>query len=144
MFQSYSFDLEWYMEDCRRKYGTYPQPHRISIYYGGQDIKTTLGNFGSNIIFSNGLRYPLGGAGMLDNISDNMVAITTEQGSHCLDINPVKEDDPSWLTSRGKKKEMEIMSEWIKIAQSANYESTDSSFRIEGRTYFVPCFYLFF
>lgn len=92
MFQSEPFDIKNYTKDCLDVFGIVPRPHWMTTEFGGhvslcyfflllllrtpenqnitvlvmkifQDIKTVLGKFASNIIFSNGLRdpYSIGG-----------------------------------------------------------------------------------
>ncbi|CAI9104933.1 OLC1v1003725C2 [Oldenlandia corymbosa var. corymbosa] len=58
MFPAAPFILKDFMESCKSTYGVSPRPHWITTYYGGHDIKLILKRFGSNIIFSNGLRDP--------------------------------------------------------------------------------------
>ncbi|XP_074318272.1 uncharacterized protein LOC141655072 [Silene latifolia] len=118
MFQPQQFNMDLYVKNCRDKYHIEAHPNWISTYYGGQDIKSSLKNFGSNIIFSNGLRDPLSRAGVLSDISDTIVALTTKQGSHCLDMNLAKDDDPNWLKEL-RSKEIRIMSQWIKQSTSS-------------------------
>ncbi|KAK8943029.1 hypothetical protein KSP39_PZI009502 [Platanthera zijinensis] len=45
-----------------------------------QNIKEVLKDFGSNVIFSNGLRDPYSSGGVLQNISSTIVAVTTTKG----------------------------------------------------------------
>ncbi|KAM6550118.1 hypothetical protein CsatB_021794 [Cannabis sativa] len=68
--------------------------------------------FGSNIIFSNGLRDPYSSGGVLENISDSILAIKTTNGSHCLDILGRKSSDPDWLVEQ-RKIEINIITKWI-------------------------------
>ncbi|RZC70602.1 hypothetical protein C5167_033765 [Papaver somniferum] len=77
-----------------------------------QDIKSVLQVFASNIIYSNGLRDPYSSGGVLENISDNVVAITTDKGSHCLDLLHKSPDDPKWLVEQ-REAEIEIIKRWI-------------------------------
>ncbi|CAA0813522.1 Serine carboxypeptidase S28 family protein, partial [Striga hermonthica] len=77
MFQAAPFDIHDYNEYCKSKYGVSPRPHWITTYYGGHDIKLVLKRFGSNIIFSNGLRDPFSAGGVLEDLSESLVAITT-------------------------------------------------------------------
>ncbi|CAL0324193.1 unnamed protein product [Lupinus luteus] len=112
MFEPNPFSLELYTNECKKHFGVSPRPHWITTYYGGYDIKLVLKRFGSNIIFSNGLKDPYSSGGVLDNISDNLVALNTVNGSHCLDILAKKESDPKWLVEQ-RKKEVEIMKGWI-------------------------------
>ncbi|KAF4353045.1 hypothetical protein G4B88_010034 [Cannabis sativa] len=97
MFEAYPFKVEDFIKDCKDSYGVPPRPHWVTSYYGGHDIKLILNRFGSNIIFSNGLRDPYSSGGVLENISDSILAIKTTNGSHCLDILGRKSSDPDWL-----------------------------------------------
>uniref|UniRef100_A0A7N2LAC9 Uncharacterized protein n=1 Tax=Quercus lobata TaxID=97700 RepID=A0A7N2LAC9_QUELO len=49
---------------------------------------------------------------VLDNISDTIVAVSTVNGSHCLDILFAKESDPEWLVMQ-RKVEVRIVEQWI-------------------------------
>ncbi|PIA54888.1 hypothetical protein AQUCO_00901058v1 [Aquilegia coerulea] len=119
MFQYSPFDLGEYSKSCREKYGVDPRPHWVTTEFGGQDIEQVLAKFGSNIIFSNGLRDPYSSGGVLHNISDNIVALTTANGSHCLDFAYPHPTDPEWLVKQ-RESEVEIISGWI-----ANYNAND-------------------
>ncbi|XP_057535646.1 uncharacterized protein LOC130813785 [Amaranthus tricolor] len=116
MFPSYTFDLQQFSLHCKETYNVIPRPHWITTYYGGHDIKLTLKRFGSNIIFSNGLTDPYSSAGVLQNLSENIIAVYTKQGSHCMDILAAKEDDPDWLINQ-REREIKIISGWIKKYQ---------------------------
>ncbi|WJX68849.1 lysosomal Pro-Xaa carboxypeptidase [Trifolium repens] len=112
MFQPYTFNLKRFVEKCQKEYDVLPRPHWITTYYGGHNIKLVLQKFGSNIIFSNGLKDPYSSSGVLNDLSDNIVAIQTINGSHCLDILPSKQSDLGWLIEQ-RKKEVEIIQGWI-------------------------------
>ncbi|KAJ4841789.1 hypothetical protein Tsubulata_010537, partial [Turnera subulata] len=49
---------------------------------------------------------------VLQNISDTVVAVTTLNGSHCLDLNGARETDPDWLTAQ-RNSELTIIEGWI-------------------------------
>ncbi|MED6143828.1 hypothetical protein PIB30_009639 [Stylosanthes scabra] len=112
MFTPDPYSFESFANGCQQQFGIIPRPHWVTTYYGGQDIRMVLQRFGSNIIFSNGLRDPYSIGGVLNNISDSIVAISTVNGSHCLDILNPNETDPKWLVEQ-RKKETEIMKRWI-------------------------------
>ncbi|KAL9416353.1 hypothetical protein AB3S75_039528 [Citrus x aurantiifolia] len=113
MFQPAPFNLSSFIDECESLYGVSPWPHWVTTYYGGYDIKLILQRFASNIIFSNGLRDPYSSGGVLENISDSVVAIPTINGSHCLDILGAKESsDPDWLVTQ-RETEIEIIEGWI-------------------------------
>ncbi|KAL3718211.1 hypothetical protein ACJRO7_003359 [Eucalyptus globulus] len=116
MFPPAPFVLDDFTEYCRCKYGVVPRPHWVTTHYGGHDIELILRRFGSNIIFSNGRRDPWSGAGVRENISESIIAVITDQGSHCVDIYPESQDprypDPDWLVKQ-RKTEVEIIKGWI-------------------------------
>ncbi|XP_055834022.1 uncharacterized protein LOC129902681 [Solanum dulcamara] len=112
MFFPAPFNLNEFKKDCKSQYGVSPRPHWITTYYGGHDIKLILHKFASNIIFSNGLRDPYSSAGVLQDISPNLQAVYTRNGSHCLDILTKKPTDPEWLIMQ-RNTEVKIMEGWI-------------------------------
>ncbi|KAL3718212.1 hypothetical protein ACJRO7_003360 [Eucalyptus globulus] len=116
MFPPAPFHLDNFIKRCYREYEVEPRPHWVTTHYGGHDIELILRRFGSNIIFSNGLRDPWSGAGVLKNISESIIAVITDQGSHCVDIYPESQDpqypDPDWLVKQ-RKTEVEIIKGWI-------------------------------
>ncbi|GMP88729.1 hypothetical protein CsSME_00040607 [Camellia sinensis var. sinensis] len=112
MFFAWPFNLTSFTEDCVRSFGVPPRPHWVTTYYGGHDIKAVLQRFASNIIFSNGLRDPYSCAGVLQDISESVVAVYTVNGSHCLDILPTNKSDPQWLTDQ-RNTEVKIIQGWI-------------------------------
>ncbi|EOY33639.1 Serine carboxypeptidase S28 family protein, putative [Theobroma cacao] len=111
MFQASPFDLENYTRTCLEIFGVSPRPHWIITEFGGHDIKYVLGNFASNIIFSNGLRNPWSAGGVLQNISDSVVAVYTKEGAHCLDLSNPSSSDPDWLVAQ-RDKEINIIGSW--------------------------------
>ncbi|KAL6202767.1 hypothetical protein ACLB2K_026472 [Fragaria x ananassa] len=114
MFQAEPFDVDSYSRMCRQLYqGSRLRPNWITTYYGGHHIRMTLEKFASNIIFSNGRRDPFSAAGVLTNISPSVVAVTTSQGSHCLDILPARINDPRWLVLQ-RNIELGIIAGWIR------------------------------
>ncbi|XP_057864865.2 uncharacterized protein LOC131072646 [Cryptomeria japonica] len=112
MFPPYFFDIKSYSRNCYLKYGVVPRRHWLTTEFGGHDIKRVLKDFGSNIIFSNGLRDPWSAGGVLANISESIVAITTDEGTHCLDIVQSASDDPAWPKEQ-RRKEITIVQKWI-------------------------------
>ncbi|ESQ50148.1 hypothetical protein EUTSA_v10001967mg [Eutrema salsugineum] len=116
MFQLAPFNMTSFIEGCKSYYGVPPRPHWIMTYFGTQDIKLILKRFGSNIIFSNGLSDPYSVGGVLEDISDSIVAIKTKNGSHCQDISLKRKGDPEWLVMQ-REKEFKIIESWISMYQ---------------------------
>nr|GLL34011.1 lysosomal Pro-X carboxypeptidase-like isoform X2 [Ipomoea trifida] len=112
MFEPYSFDLQQYSQTCINTSGVPPRPHWVTTYYGGHDFNLVLKDFGSNIIFSNGLRDPYSIGGVLKNISDTLVAVYTQYGAHVLDLFGEYASAPSWLTEQ-RETEVKIIQSWI-------------------------------
>ncbi|KAJ0042053.1 hypothetical protein Pint_18371 [Pistacia integerrima] len=116
MFPPNPFNLSVFIDGCEAEYsGVHPRPHWVTTYYGGHDIKLILQRFASNIIFSNGLRDPYSSGGVLEDISDTVVAIHTVNGSHCLDIlRANRSSDPDWLVKQ-RETELEIIEGWMSM-----------------------------
>ncbi|KAK0603834.1 hypothetical protein LWI29_009143 [Acer saccharum] len=97
MFEAWPFDLNNLTRTCQAVFGVTPRPHWITTEFGGHDIKSVLGKFASNIIFSNGLRDPYSVGGVLQDISDTVVAVYTNEGAHGLDLSSSSPSDPDWV-----------------------------------------------
>ncbi|XP_042489855.1 lysosomal Pro-X carboxypeptidase-like [Macadamia integrifolia] len=113
MFPAAPFNLTSFADSCKNSYGVSPRPHWITTQFGGHDIKRVLKWFGSNIIFSNGLRDPYSSGGVLQSISPSLLAVHTKNGSHCLDILNSSPEDPEWLVKQ-RKIEIKIIDGWLK------------------------------
>ncbi|KAL3640361.1 hypothetical protein CASFOL_015329 [Castilleja foliolosa] len=87
MFPEYKYDYSSDEEWCLENYNVKPRPTWITTQFGGHGFKNALKNFGSNIIFSNGLLDPWSGGSVLENISETIVALVTEKESETMDIN---------------------------------------------------------
>ncbi|KAL0729490.1 hypothetical protein Bca4012_025583 [Brassica carinata] len=116
MFPTTPFNMTSYIEGCKANYGVTPRPHWITTYFGIQDVKVVLRKFGSNIIFSNGLSDPYSVGGVLEDISDSIVAIKSTNGSHCQDIVMKRKGDPEWLVMQ-RDEEIKIIKSWISTYQ---------------------------
>ncbi|CAL0321957.1 unnamed protein product [Lupinus luteus] len=112
MFQPAPFNMKEFVNKCNSLYGVLPQPHWVTTYYGGQDLKLILNRFASNIIFSNGLKDPYSSGGVLESISDSLIAVSSVNGFHCEDIHPETPSDPQWLISM-RNTEVKIIKRWI-------------------------------
>ncbi|KAI3847809.1 hypothetical protein MKW92_038701 [Papaver armeniacum] len=128
MFQASPFDLKNFSMSCQSRYYVKPRPHWILNEFGGKDIKSVLQVFASNIIYSNGLKDPYSSGGVLENISDSVVAITTDKGSHCLDLLHKSPDDPKWLAEQ-REAEIEIIKRWIEEYKALRIIKTSKAHR---------------
>ncbi|CAA6657656.1 unnamed protein product [Spirodela intermedia] len=112
MFPPYAFDYSSYQDQCIQDLGVRPRPRWVTTEFGGHDIVAVLKEFGSNIIFSNGLLDPWSGGSVLQNISGSIVALVTELGAHHIDLRSSTEEDPEWLTSQ-RASEVNLIRGWI-------------------------------
>ncbi|KAJ9559287.1 hypothetical protein OSB04_013901 [Centaurea solstitialis] len=113
MFPSQPYSFQEFIDECKAAYDVTPRVHWATTYYGGHDIKLVLRKFGSNIIFSNGLRDPYSSGGVLEDISNSIRAVYTTNGSHCLDILTSTKTDPEWLIEQ-RHEEVHIIRGWLR------------------------------
>lgn len=113
MFPAWSFNLSERMSECKDSYGVYPRPHWITQEFGGHDIRTVLKRFASNIVFSNGLLDPWSSGGVLESISDSVVALVTPKGAHHVDLRASTAEDPAWLIQQ-RQEELKHIKLWLK------------------------------
>ncbi|XP_020103296.1 lysosomal Pro-X carboxypeptidase [Ananas comosus] len=112
MFPPSTYSYKDAEDQCVAKYGVRPRPHWITTEYGGNRIHQVLKRFGSNIIFSNGMRDPWSRGGVLKNISSSITALVTEKGAHHLDFRFATKEDPEWVKEQ-RRQEVEIIQSWI-------------------------------
>ncbi|KAK9228475.1 hypothetical protein WN944_021426 [Citrus x changshan-huyou] len=112
MFPAYDYNYSSFKEECWNDFNVIPRPRWITTEFGGHDIKSVLKLFGSNIIFSNGLLDPWSGGSVLQNLSETIVALVTEEGAHHLDLRPSTNEDPDWLKKQ-RETEIKLIEGWI-------------------------------
>ncbi|OAY68101.1 Lysosomal Pro-X carboxypeptidase [Ananas comosus] len=113
MFPPSRYNFTEQVADCQESNeGIPPKPHWITTEFGGFDIKRTLKRFGSNIIFFNGLRDPWSGGGVLESLSESLIAIAAHKGAHHVDLRFSTNEDPKWLTEI-REKEVQIIKKWL-------------------------------
>ncbi|KAL5707218.1 lysosomal Pro-Xaa carboxypeptidase [Ranunculus cassubicifolius] len=113
MFPTYEFDYASYKKQCFKDFGVNPRPRWITTEFGGHDLRTSLKMFGSNIIFSNGLLDPWSGGGVLQNVSESIVALVTSEGAHHIDLRASTDNDPDWLVEQ-RKTEIKLIHAWLR------------------------------
>ncbi|CAA0813534.1 Serine carboxypeptidase S28 family protein [Striga hermonthica] len=97
---------------CMNMFNVSSRPYLITTQYGGRILEFALKRFGSNIVFTNGLKDPYSPAGVLEDINESIVAITTEKGSHALDMVTPTASDPDWLVEQ-RKKVVQKLQTWL-------------------------------
>ncbi|XP_049875985.1 lysosomal Pro-X carboxypeptidase [Pectinophora gossypiella] len=114
MFQPKPWNLTAFAEDCHKTYGVYPRPDAARIQYGGDKLQAA-----SNIVFSNGLLDPWAGGGILNSISDSVVAVVMIDGAHHLDLMPANEKDPTSVRMARESHKRHIRN-WIRAFRKQN------------------------
>ncbi|CAB3240100.1 unnamed protein product [Arctia plantaginis] len=89
MFEPMPWNYTLFAEDCHKKYNVYPRPEMARIEYGGDRLQAA-----SNIVFSNGMKDPWTGGGILDSLSDTIYAEVIPDAAHHLDLMPSNPNDP--------------------------------------------------
>ncbi|GLU20176.1 hypothetical protein SLE2022_363880 [Rubroshorea leprosula] len=112
MYPAISYNYSSYQEKCWKNFRVIPRPRWITTEFGGHDIEHILKNFGSNIIFSNGLLDPLSGGSVLKNISQTIVALVTKEGAHHIDLRASTQEDPDWLVEQ-RASEIKLIKGWL-------------------------------
>ncbi|XP_058765202.1 uncharacterized protein LOC131638651 [Vicia villosa] len=112
MYPPYEYNYSSFEEDCFKKFGVKPRPRWITTEFGGHDIHNVLKNFGSNIIFSNGLLDPWSGGSVLQDISESIVSLVTKEGAHHIDLRASTKNDPDWLVNQ-RATEIKLIQGWI-------------------------------
>ncbi|KAF5733299.1 hypothetical protein HS088_TW17G00841 [Tripterygium wilfordii] len=116
--------MELMTKECQSLYSVTPRPHWLTTYYGGHNMKLILKSFGSNIIFSNGLKDPFRHGGVLEDISTTIHAVTIKDGGHCEDIFPNAGTDSQWLATVTRD-EYKIIQKWITQYDTDRKSSSD-------------------
>lgn len=93
----------------------------VDNYYGGLNIEAA-----SNIVFSNGLLDPWSSGGVLQNISDSLVAVVLDLGAHHLDLMFSDPADPPCVKNARAVQEANIL-KWIKESRAYNTPSSTGS-----------------
>ncbi|KAF5454283.1 hypothetical protein F2P56_023960 [Juglans regia] len=112
MYPTYDYNHSSFQEECWKEFKVKPRPRWITTEFGGHDVKTALKKFGSNIIFSNGLLDPWSGGSVLQNVSETIVALVTEEGAHHIDLRASSSEDPDWLLEQ-RATEIKLIKGWI-------------------------------
>ncbi|KAG8196150.1 hypothetical protein JTE90_007882 [Oedothorax gibbosus] len=86
MFPVLKFNSSMRDHHCLNTFNVVPRRDIMDVEYWGDDITPA-----SNIVFSNGNMDPCAAGGVLQNISDSLVAVIVDGGAHHLDL---REDNP--------------------------------------------------
>jgi pimeloyl-ACP methyl ester carboxylesterase len=85
MFPAYNASYKDLTKECHQTFGTSvtPRPHEMVDMWGFDDL---IKQGASRILFTNGLQDMWSGGGILEDLSDSLLAITFENGAHHSDL----------------------------------------------------------
>ncbi|CAG5119919.1 unnamed protein product [Candidula unifasciata] len=109
MFYDVTWDFQKVSDDCYSRYKVRPRENWITLEYWGK-----LLNGVSRIIFSNGLLDPWSSGGVLQSISDSVIAIQIPQGAHHLDLRTHNDNDTRAVRG-AREQETNILRNWLKF-----------------------------
>nr|XP_027201266.1 lysosomal Pro-X carboxypeptidase-like [Dermatophagoides pteronyssinus] len=108
MFELSEWKMEQFSNDCHKKYGINPDPHKPLRIFGGKNIQHTA----TNIIFSNGLKDPWSGGSVLESLSDSLIAIKIPGACHCEDLLTETTNDTKTVLD-AREQELQIIRGWF-------------------------------
>lgn len=98
-------------EHCDKYFGKTPRYGVLNDELGAANIPAS-----SNIVFANGLLDPWHSGGVLQNISESLVALIIPEGAHHLDLFFSTPEDPASVR-RVRQSQLHYMKVWIAEAQ---------------------------
>ena len=119
MFPTASWDETSNSAYCLAAYGENPQYNWALDYFGGRVPKRDFAK-ASNIIFSNGSLDPWHAGGVLENVSDQSIALYIEGSAHHLDLRLPNDADPATLTA-ARQTETEWIAKFVDQYQGTNF-----------------------
>ncbi len=84
------------------------QPTWPEIHWGGFESIAAS----SYIIFSNGLLDPWHTSGVLQSLSDNLIAVVIAESAHHLDLRAPNPADPIFVTE-ARQEEQKLIEDWL-------------------------------
>ncbi|CAG2120160.1 unnamed protein product, partial [Medioppia subpectinata] len=107
MFEPFDFDFKAFSDQCFGEYGVRPDPRKAMMLWENRSLRSA-----TNLIFSNGLRDPWSSGGVLDSLSDSVIALTISHGCHHEDLRPAGVNDTQKLINV-RNQEKQYMKQWI-------------------------------
>lgn len=111
MFPPGFWDIDAYAEGCFDAFGVQTRPDWAMTYFGGLEEDQLMGY--SNVFFSNGNLDPWRNFGVLESISDSLVAFYIDGSAHHLDLRLPTEKDPIGVVN-ARSLEMYWIGEWMR------------------------------
>jgi len=108
IFPYQNFDVNVDVQNCKSQFGVDLNPSWPYIHWGAVNaVKES-----SNIILSNGLLDPWHTSGILESLSDSLIAIVIPEAAHHLDLRGPNPKDPIYV-QKAREQEDNIIGGWI-------------------------------
>ncbi|KAF6145517.1 hypothetical protein GIB67_004512 [Kingdonia uniflora] len=95
------WDVPGHLISCVDTFNVLLRPHFYSTEFGGQNVKLNLKRFGSNILATSEMKDPFSYNGLLENVTDSILAVTTKNGIHMADMRGL--GGPSYIIEQQRK-----------------------------------------
>lgn len=118
MFEKSPWNFTQFSKGCQKQFNVNPEKNKAFVLFGGKNINDV-----TNIIFSNGDRDPWSAGGVLESISDTLIAIKIPGACHHEDLRSRGPNDPQPLLD-ARRKELSIIKEWLQ----KNYQQNNVQF----------------
>ncbi|KAL1512952.1 hypothetical protein ABEB36_002450 [Hypothenemus hampei] len=110
MFEPTQWNFTNYSNECTKKYNVQPYSfNEVLVEHGGKILK-----YASNIVFSNGLSDPWSSGGILQNVSNSVVAIVIPEAAHHYDLRGAHPVDSKYVVDARQFHVRQIKS-WLNI-----------------------------
>ncbi|XP_059157191.1 lysosomal Pro-X carboxypeptidase-like isoform X3 [Physella acuta] len=109
MFCNIPWDLQQVSDNCYSQFKVRPRENWVALEYWAKELKTA-----TNIIFSNGLYDPWSSGGVMQTLSDSLIAIQIPEGGHHLDLRGKHPLDTRAVIN-ARLEETNIIRNWLKL-----------------------------
>ncbi|XP_002401170.4 lysosomal Pro-X carboxypeptidase-like [Ixodes scapularis] len=108
MFYPLIWNVTETIQDCQQRFNVTPDLYKAVMTYGGRNMESA-----SNIIFSNGDADPWAGVGLMESISDTVVAIVIPGAAHHYDLRFSSREEPLAVKA-ARSLEKRYIRDWIR------------------------------
>lgn len=120
MFPERDWTMDWITDHCQRRFNVTPQPLKLVNEWHFDDLVGSTN--ASHILFTNGLNDGWSVGGVLEDLSDTLLAINFENGAHHSDLSgkgPSDHDTPDIV--EGFIQIRNILTKWLNEIQPGKY-----------------------
>jgi hypothetical protein len=120
MFPEREWSMDWLVQHCQTRFQVTPEPRKLVDEWHFDDLVGSTN--ASHILFTNGLNDGWSVGGIMQNLSDTLLAINFENGAHHSDLShvgPSDQDTPDIVA--GFVSIRNILASWLDEIQPGKY-----------------------